>query len=140
MSDIHVLETGRYGNMVHVVMHFEVPAGDNLAGTPWRTIQSSRWNGEPSAVPTIRAAEQLRLENGEVYEHHFMFHSNPGETMGAKQARLEIAYAAERNKVVGNVLTRFSYWGYSHDVLTMQHSSWANLVAKLRLWLRSFRR
>lgn len=116
MSDYHILGADNFGNGVRVIMHFPVPAGNNEVGMAWQDIQALLWNAALSQVLNIDPAEQAQLDSGELYEHEHVFFSRPSEGLVEKRDALDVAYAAERTTVLGELAQRLDYWGFARDV------------------------
>ena len=117
MSDYHILEGSVDGNSFTVVMHIPVPDMDNEVGVNYRTVVvQAGLSPEVSAVPFITAAEQIQLDDGELYEHTRRFWTHPGESLLAKRERLDVLYTAMRTKIQAHFQHRLAYWGMSRDV------------------------
>jgi len=69
-----------------------------------------------STVPFIGGTELAELQAGQLYEATRTFHSNPGETLVQKRARLDIIFGDVVTEERGVFEKRLGYWGYSRDV------------------------
>lgn len=117
MSDYHIMSADKNANSFGVVMHFPVPDQLNEAGRNYREVLIEYLGGtQVSRVPFIDGAEQTQLSSGELYEHSFIFNSNPTETLAQKQVRLDSYWEDERVKKVAELSAILSYWGHSRDI------------------------
>ena len=117
MADYHILSSDRHGNSFAVVMHFPVPEQANEAGRSYREVLIEWLGGDqPSQVPFIDGAEQTQLNAGELLEHSFRFHSNPGENLAQKQTRLDALWESERASTLGRLSNELSYWGHNRVI------------------------
>ena len=121
MANYHILSADTYGNRFQVVMHFPVADQDNEVGYSYRTA-IVEWQTSvdaplvQSTVPFITGTELTQLQAGEVYERAYSFNSNPNETLGQKQARLDAMYTANQAAVQDEVGKVLGFWGHNRDV------------------------
>jgi hypothetical protein len=95
MSNIHILESSG-PRKFRVVYHIPVPAGNNSAGTPWRTaVARSKINqASPSVLldgdgtgGTISSAEKAQIQSGAIYEVVYDEKGQNATTIAATFAR-----------------------------------------------------
>ncbi len=125
MADMHVL-TGD-GNRYRVVMHFDVPAGNNSAGVAWSdAVPKSAGLGElgnpatPKTIlrdgdgtgATIDATEKTAVESGAMFEHvaDFLIESS-GFTPLEVRAALRYFYAREKAGVQAAMQRELKWFG-----------------------------
>jgi len=112
MSDMHVLDGD--GETVKVVMHFDVPTGNNSVGTSW---VAAVLEGDPQTVlKTIAAPEKSAIEAGTIFEHVTRVHADgSGQTTGGRQAVLRNAYAVAEAAVTADIQSRFKFYGHTES-------------------------
>jgi hypothetical protein len=120
MSDYHIRQADEYGNRFTVVFHVPIPDVDNQASINYRTAIVEWQGGAPiqSTLPSL-GAEQTQLDAGELYEVVEAFNSNPNETLGQKQARLDArwtALASVQGDFIQDLQNVLGFWGYNRDV------------------------
>jgi len=116
MANYHILNGRPDGNQYRVVFHLPVPDTTNNVGVNYRTALT-QWLGETtSQVPFIQSAEQVQLDNGELYEHSWDYDTHDGVSLSEKQAELDAKFTALSTVVVNQLQVRLGYWGYNRDV------------------------
>lgn len=116
MSDYHILEGSRNGNVFNIVMHVAVPDAVNLVGTNYRTIVAQLHAAFESAVPGIAAAELISLQAGELVEVPHRFCTHPGETLVQKRDRLDVVHGIVTSRVQAEWAQRLSCYGFERDI------------------------
>lgn len=116
MSNYHVLAGTGDGNSLTVATHISVPNTNNNAGVNYRAAIQEWRPDTTSVVPFIMPAEQTQLDNGELYEYLYLFHTHPGEGLANKRDRMDAQFTALEAAVQAHLQYRLSYWGYSRDV------------------------
>lgn len=116
MANSHILEQLAPGRF-RVVYHVAIPASNNGAGVPWRTIMAQQvaanvaaGNGV-SVLPdgdgtagTISAAEKAQLVSGAVYEH---VREEKGQTLAAFTAM----FAQRSAETLAMLQARYAQYG-----------------------------
>ena len=130
MSDMHALGSDRNG--YRVVMHFDVPAGDNAVGTSWTDAilavkgkddlgntalpKTVLQDGDGIVAGTISAAEKAEIEAGTRHEFVDSFPIESGGTSNADlRASLREFYASEKARLTDNLQTQLKYVGHTES-------------------------
>lgn len=117
MSNYHIMGGLADGNSYTVAFHLPVTSASNLVGVNYRTaLIQSLGGSQASSVPWIDAGEQAQLAAGELYEFSYRYATNPSDTLLDKRAYLDTLFSALSTVVMGQIETRFAYWGYDRDV------------------------
>ena len=122
MSDYHVLTGRQDGNGYQVVFHIPIPNVNNRVGVSYRTALVNSGMGGSSVMETgtgpgqIDAAELAQVVAGEIYEHSEEFATNPGETAGQIQTRIDARYTQLVTEMQSQVQSRLSYYGHTRDI------------------------
>ncbi len=121
MSDMHVLDV--VNGVARVVMHFSVPTGNNLVGTPWAiaVLETAGFqeDGTPATpktvLRTIVAAEKTAIEAGEVVEFVTDVAGLTEGTVAGRQANLRTVYAAFKAAKTTDFQNRFNFYGHTES-------------------------
>jgi hypothetical protein len=115
MARIHILE-GSGLNTYTVIVHGDVPAGNNVAGFPWSDcIKNSGRNTTQMTVGTgpgqITNAEQNQIVNGTVVEAVFQWQNDPAWTAAERNASLDLYATRFVAELLADLQTRLRVWG-----------------------------
>ena len=103
MANIHILSTD--GTEFTAVFHILIPASNNAAGVPWRTVVLRTGGGGQTVLPdgdgtlgTISAAEKAQIVSGAVVElvknQHWDFAFPTGAQFDAIASDVQSEYVA----------------------------------------------
>lgn len=121
MSNWHARVGDVSGNAFQIIFHIPIPATNNRVGVPYRTaLVGSGLGGttimlEGVAAGQITTAEKASITSGAIYEYVETFYSNPGETSGALQTRIDARYTALVTELQNRLANQLTYWGHAHD-------------------------
>jgi hypothetical protein len=121
MANWHALTGSLDGNSFRIVFHIAIPSANNRAGVNYRTALINSGLGGRTVLPdgdgaggTISASEKASIVAGAIYEYTEEFATNPGETAGALQARIDARYTALVALLQDQLAKRLTYFGYTH--------------------------
>lgn len=111
MSNIHIQTID--GSEVTAVLHFAVPATNNTAGTPWRTIAARVFGKTMLAdgdgtLGTISAAEKSAIVAGSVVEQTQTFKLGQGFPTGAQ---MDAAFSAAQSAFLSALQASYQQYG-----------------------------
>ena len=69
-----------------------------------------------STLVNISGTELTQLQAGEIVERSYTLHSNPGESLAQKQAKMDAAFPILVAKVQDELQTALFLWGHSRDI------------------------
>lgn len=113
MANVHVMTID--GNEVAVVMHFAIPATNNLSAVPWQTI-AGRFYGKTSlpdgdgTAGTISAAEKTSITAGALVEQTQTFKLGTNAPTGAQ---IDTAFSAAQSDFVAAFQARYNRYGFT---------------------------
>jgi len=123
MSNYHIVETTNNGDAVHVVFHVPVPDELNEVGHSIRDAiaEDPRFNDnegmrKSSRVPWIDPAEQIQLNQGNLFEHHVLFITNASIPFSTKQDQMDIMYTNLAISLIDEIRLYYAYWRFARDV------------------------
>lgn len=110
MSNIHVLTID--GPEVTLVMHFAIPATNNLASVPYRTIlgrvySTTQLPDGDGSQGTIGAAEKAQIAAGEVVEVVATLKLGDSPSL----AQLDAFHTAQRSAFLAEVQAKYGRYG-----------------------------
>lgn len=121
MANWHARTGSGDGNSYTIVFHIAVPSVNNRVGVNYRTALINSGIGGTTVLPdgdgtggTISAAEKTNIQSGSVIEIVETFLTNPGETAGALQTRIDAYHTTLTARVQAELQGKLSYFGYSH--------------------------
>ncbi len=117
MSDMHILDANDDGEF-RVVMHFDVPGGNNQAGVAFSTILVNAGRNT-TVLPdgngnagTINSAEKTSILNGTIREHIAAFPvQSDGTTITKTRAALREFYASEKERTNAGLQRQLRWFG-----------------------------
>lgn len=111
MSNIHIIS--KSGRFISALIHIDIPATNNTAGTPWRTTAIRNGYGT-TALPagdgsngTISAVEEAKIPTGEVVEVAIRFKLGENPAL----ADLDAAYDAEKTRFLSEFQATYNRYG-----------------------------
>lgn len=113
MANMHILTID--GAEVTLLLHFAIPATNNVAGVSYRTILSRIYgttqlpDGDGTAG-TISVAEKAQITAGEVVEALGTLKIGDSNPSGAQ---LDAFHTAQRSAFLADVQTRYSRYGFT---------------------------
>lgn len=116
MSDYHILQGSKNGNVLNIIMHISIPDTVNLVEVSYRTIVALMQADFESALPGISSEELTSLQSGELVEVSHRFFTHPGETLLQKRDRLDTTYGIVAPRVRAEWAQRLSCYGFDRDV------------------------
>lgn len=118
MAKAHVRATA--GGLTEVVMHIDVPAGNNNAGTAWSAVLVNSGIGGTTVLPdgtgsggTISTAEKTSIQTGAVFEVVDRVAIPPGLNAAQANAFLDAVHAAKVIETQAEIQKRLGYFGYT---------------------------
>jgi hypothetical protein len=117
MAKVHVLDT--HGEHSRLILHVDVPAGNNSVGTAWTAVLVNSGIGGQTRLPdgsgtggTISAAEKSSIQAGTVFEVEDRVRIPAGMTMGQANAFFDALHAAKVTEVQAWVQARLNFFGF----------------------------
>jgi hypothetical protein len=114
MADYHLLSGSDDGRRFTVAFHVDVPDEQNeVQSSGLRAAIAADPDREAaSIIPGLPAAEQTKLDNGEMVEHVEVVHTHPGRTMAAKKTALDAYVPSVQTKVLAALRLKYAYFGF----------------------------
>lgn len=126
MSSWHARIGDSDGNSFRVLFHLPIPSANNRVGVNYRSALVGSGIGgktemtEGSGAGLISSAEKADILSGAVYEYGEIITTNPGETAGQLQARIDARFTELSNANAGVLLRiqrQLTYWGHDRVVV-----------------------
>ena len=114
MADYYILDAGDDLQSVRVAYHIPVPVEQNQTNTSSlrEALAEDPDINKDSVVPWVLAAEQAKLDNGELYEHVEIYKTHNNHALAADKAAIDARFAQLSTAVVNKIRKRYAYWGY----------------------------
>lgn len=117
MSNIHVL-AGAGLNVYTVVVHMNVPAGNNAAGTAWKTaIVNAGLNRTilttGNGPGQISSADAALIASGDLYEGSFVWGNDPAWSNAQRQADLDLRATQLQAELSAMLQNQLRYFGFT---------------------------
>lgn len=123
MADIHVLSGNGHGQ-VNVVLHFDVPAGDNAVSVSWKDALLNSGKGGPTSMTVgdgplqIPQAEADLIAAGDRHEIHRTFQINSiVDTADSRRDALREFCTEQKAAAILDLQGELRYAGYTEDVI-----------------------
>lgn len=123
MADIHVL-TGDGHGKINVVLHFDVPPGNNAVNVSWKdALLNSGISGETSMTIGVGAMQIAQAEAdlialGTRHEIHRTFPiKSVADTADARRDELRTFYTREKTEEIKDLQRRLKHAGYTEDIV-----------------------
>lgn len=104
---------------IRVIMHFDVPAGDNSIGTSWSQCIIDDNSILKETVLTdseIMAPEKAAIQNGTVIERVYEVAIHENWSTAEKRNAVDNAWIQRHTEVVNELAMRYEFWGYAGDI------------------------
>ncbi len=113
MADYVLLEGSDKNNRIRVIVHSDVPAGNNAVGVAWSDALVGFLSDTVSVVPVslLPPGRQAELDAGTKYEWSLSFEDDANESPVTRLANIEAAVAVGEADQIAELSNRLRYWG-----------------------------
>ena len=104
---------------IRVVMHFNVPAGNNSAGKAWSQCILEDVSIFKDTVLTdteITAPEKTAIQAGTVLERTYEVAIHEDSSTADKKAAVDSAWIQRHTDAIKELALRYEFWGYAGDI------------------------
>lgn len=118
MPDYILLEGSPLNNRVRVVVHSDVPPGNNAVGVAWSDALVGHLDSTVSRVPAafLPAGRQTALDNGTVYEWEFTFSDDANKTPANRLTALEAEISAKESDEQTRLANLLRFYGHTGSI------------------------
>lgn len=119
MAAVNVLDRIEGTGLVRVVIHFNIPAGNNTVGVSWKAAAlGAGWTGKTilatgNGPGQITSADAALVASGDMVEIVTTFQAEDGSGTVISSAKITALAAAAQTEWQNRASAALKYWGYS---------------------------